>query len=53
MRAHLGLVAAAFLFGTTFLVVKDAVGDVGPVPFITVRFLIGALALIPASRRAF
>jgi drug/metabolite transporter (DMT)-like permease len=42
--AHLALVAAAFFFGTTFVVVKDAVRDVGPVPFLTVRFAIGALA---------
>jgi drug/metabolite transporter (DMT)-like permease len=41
--AHAALVAAAFFFGTTFLVVKDAVRDVGPVPFLTVRFGAGAL----------
>jgi drug/metabolite transporter (DMT)-like permease len=41
--AHVALVVAAFFFGTTFVVVKDAVRDVGPVPFLTVRFAIGAL----------
>jgi drug/metabolite transporter (DMT)-like permease len=40
--AHLALVGAAFFFGTTFLVVKDAVRHVEPVPFLAVRFLIGA-----------
>jgi len=35
-------VGAAFLFGTTFVVVKDAVEKAGPVPFLAVRFLIGA-----------
>lgn len=35
------MVGAAFLFGTTFVVVKDAVADAGPVPFLAVRFLIG------------
>jgi drug/metabolite transporter (DMT)-like permease len=52
LRAYLALGAAAFLFGTTFIVVKDAVSDVGPVPFVAVRFLIGAIALIPFARRA-
>ena len=47
----LALVVAAFFFGTTFLVVKDAVADVGPVPFLAVRFAIGALVLWPLSRR--
>jgi drug/metabolite transporter (DMT)-like permease len=51
-RPHLALVAAAFFFGTTFLVVKDAVDDAGPIPFIAARFLIGALALWPIARRA-
>lgn len=51
-RPHLALVAAAFFFGSTFLVVKDAVADVGPVPFLAVRFGIGALALAPFARRA-
>ena len=39
------------LFGTTFVMVKDAVRDVGPVPFLAVRFLIGALAMAPFARR--
>ena len=45
------LVAAAFFFGTTFVVVKDAIGDVGPVPFLAVRFAIGTLVLLPFARR--
>ena len=48
---HLGLVAAAFFFGTTFLVVKDAVEKAGPVPFLAVRFLIGALVVLAFARR--
>lgn len=51
-RPHLALVAAAFFFGSTFLVVKEAVADVGPVPFLAVRFGIGAVALAPFARRA-
>ena len=50
-RPHLALVAAAFFFGTTFLVVKDAVDDAGPVPFLAARFCIGAVALWPLVRR--
>ena len=50
-RAHAALVVAAFFFGTTFIVVKDAVRDVGPVPFLTVRFGIGALAAWMVARR--
>ncbi len=42
---------AAICFGTTFLVVQRAVERVGPVPFLAVRFLIGALALWPLARR--
>ena len=49
--AHGALVAAAFFFGTTFVVVKDAVRDVGPVPFLGVRFAIGAAAAWVVARR--
>jgi len=51
LRAHIAVVVAAVLFGTTFVMVKDAVADVGPVPFLAVRFLIGALAMAPFARR--
>lgn len=47
LRADLAIAGAAFLFGTTFLVMQDAVKDVEPVPFIAARFGIGALALLP------
>ena len=39
------------LFGSTFVVMKDAVDRVAPVPFIAARFLIGALALAPFALR--
>lgn len=48
-RADLALAGAAFLFGTTFLVMQDAVVDVEPIPFITVRFAIGAVVLLPMA----
>jgi drug/metabolite transporter (DMT)-like permease len=49
---HLALVLAAFFFGTTFLVVKDAVAQAEPVPFLAVRFLIGAVLMWPLARRS-
>jgi drug/metabolite transporter (DMT)-like permease len=45
------LAAAALLFGTTFIVVKDAVEAVGVVPFLSARFLVGAATLAPLARR--
>lgn len=49
-RGDLALVVAAICFGTTFLVVQDAVELVEPIPFLTVRFLVGALVLWPIAR---
>ena len=49
LRADLALAGAAFLFGTTFLVMQDAVVDVEPIPFITARFAIGAAVLAPIA----
>jgi drug/metabolite transporter (DMT)-like permease len=43
------LVAASFLFGATFVVVKSALDDIGPLSFIAWRFLIGALVLLPLA----
>src|SRR3954447_2982014 len=39
------------MFGTTFVVVKDAVAEAGPVPFLAVRFLIGAAVVWPLAAR--
>jgi drug/metabolite transporter (DMT)-like permease len=47
----LALVGAALCFGGTFLVVQDAIERVEPVPFLAVRFTIGALVLWPIARR--
>ena len=46
-RAHLAVALAAVIFGTTFFVVKDALKDVGTMPFLAVRFLVGAAVLSP------
>ncbi|MEY2569647.1 MAG: hypothetical protein QOE35_4176 [Actinomycetota bacterium] len=51
LRAHGAIVAAAVLFGTTFVVVKDAVVDAQPVPFLAVRFLLGGLVTLPFALR--
>jgi drug/metabolite transporter (DMT)-like permease len=49
--AALAVATAAALFGTSFLVMKAAVEDVEPLPFLAVRFGVGALALTPFARR--
>jgi drug/metabolite transporter (DMT)-like permease len=45
------LVVAAFFFGSTFLVVQDAVADVEVIPFLGLRFTIAALVLVPVALR--
>jgi drug/metabolite transporter (DMT)-like permease len=50
-RATLALVLAAFLWGSTFLVVQDATDDAAVMPFLAARFLIGAAVLWPFARR--
>ena len=45
------LVVAAICFGSTFLIVQDAVELVEPIPFLAVRFLFGAVVLAPLARR--
>jgi drug/metabolite transporter (DMT)-like permease len=49
-RADVALVVAAFFFGTTFVVVQDAVAEADPVPFLAVRFLIGGVVLAVLAR---
>jgi drug/metabolite transporter (DMT)-like permease len=44
-RAILALLAAAFIFGATFVVVKSAVEKVDPISFVAWRFLLGAVFL--------
>ena len=51
LLAHVAVAAAAVLFGSTFFVVKGAIDEVGPVPFLGVRFLIGAAVLAPFAAR--
>lgn len=48
--AVLALAIAAFLFGATFVVVKDAVTVLPPLGFVGWRFTIGAAVLLAVSR---
>lgn len=45
------VVGAAVIFGSTFLVVKGAIDDADPVAFLAARFCIGAVVLLPFTRR--
>lgn len=45
MAADASLVAVTFIWGSTFVLVKDIVAQVPPLFFLTLRFAIGALAL--------
>ncbi|MCU1498807.1 MAG: protein of unknown function transrane [Acidimicrobiales bacterium] len=47
----LALAVAGFLFGSTFLVVQGAIERADVLPFLAVRFLIGAAVLSPLARR--
>lgn len=51
VRAHIAVAIAGVLFGTTFVVVQDAVEHADVVPFLAVRFLVGALVLAPFVRK--
>ncbi len=50
-EASAALVVAAFFFGTTFVVVQDAIESGEPVAFLGVRFLIAAAVLGVVARR--
>jgi drug/metabolite transporter (DMT)-like permease len=50
-KAEGALVFAAFLFGVTFVLVQDAIEDVTPAGYVTIRFIIGAAVLAPFAWR--
>lgn len=50
-RGVAALVLAGFLFGSTFLVVQDAIEGAAVLPFLAIRFLIGGAVLWPLARR--
>jgi drug/metabolite transporter (DMT)-like permease len=58
LRADLLLVFVCFIWGSTFVVVKDALNDSSTLLFLTLRFILAAVALVlifsrKTARRAF
>src|SRR5689334_20872160 len=49
-RAQAGVVVAALLFGSTFVIMRDSVAAASPTAFLSVRFGIGAAALLGYAR---
>ncbi len=47
--AELGLLAAALIWGFNFILVKMAIGHMPPVYYVGLRFLVGAVFLLPFS----
>jgi drug/metabolite transporter (DMT)-like permease len=52
-KAELALVAIAFVWGSTFVLVKTALEDISTLLFLALRFLLAALVLGAAYRRRF
>jgi len=50
-RGRLAVVAAAFVFGSTFVIVQDAVEDLTPAAFLAFRFAVAAVVLVPLVSR--
>lgn len=50
-QANAALVAAALIFGTTFVTVKDAIVGVPVVAFLAARFAVGTMAMVPFAIR--
>lgn len=50
-QGNLALAACALLFGSTFLVMKQAVAHLEPVPFLALRFAVAAIVLWPIAHR--
>lgn len=49
--ADLSLITVAFIWGTTFQIVHDALVDIGTFPFLAIRFLVAFILLLPLCRR--
>ena len=47
--AHILMLIAAFIWGTTFVAQTTGMETIGPFAFTTVRYLIGAIALLPLA----
>ncbi len=44
-KAELLLVLSAFIWGTSFVIVKGALADAAPFPFLALRFVVGGLLM--------
>lgn len=53
VTADLALLFVAFIWGVTFVVVKDALADIGPYYFLALRFAIAFIFMALIWRRAF
>lgn len=53
MRARLGLLLAAFIWGFSFVLQRIATTSIGPFGFNFIRFLLAAIMLIPISKYIF
>lgn len=53
MRADLALLAVAFIWGATFVVVQDALDGIGPYYFLALRFLLAFLFLLAVFYKQF
>lgn len=53
LQANLLLMAAAIIWGTTFVVQQVGTGSLGPISFTAARFLLGALIVLPLALRQF
>jgi drug/metabolite transporter (DMT)-like permease len=50
-KAELALVIVTAIWGSTFVVVKSALAEISPLPFLALRFLLAALVLAVVYRR--
>jgi len=50
-KAELLLVATTFIWGSTFVIVKDALADASPFPFIGARFILAGLLMLGVMQR--
>ena len=51
LRAHLLLIAVVLVWGSTFTVIKDALGDISPLLFNLLRMMLASLAMAAVYRR--
>lgn len=52
VKADLALLGVSFIWGATFVVVKNALSSIGPFYFLAIRFMLAFLFLLPIYRRS-